>query len=496
MSRQRVTSPKPMPDLPQGTFAYKRRAPVGSASKKAPPTPLPPRPPVKAGSESRVFDKPAEAHRPEPIDPAGARAGVMTSPFYNSGSAMSFFEQTFEILEMLGEGSFAKVYRARKREDLRIYAVKVSKQQFKGRADRDRKLREVARMKALGVHGNCVRIYEAWQERNYLYMQMEYCEKGSLALYCRSLSHPVPEPELWSFMADIMLALEHLHANNTLHLDVKPANVFLTKSGLLKLGDFGTAGQVGSVGLEEGDPVFMAPELAHDCFDKPADIFSAALTILDLGCDVLLPRGGDPGYSLFRTGNIPEECFSVMSPELRALLCRMAHPDPSKRPTAVEVLQHPRVMQAIRARRRNRLWTTTCFVLSALWDVVCSVFIQASNGMRGMIHRYRNSRAVVMVERSSGEDEERSQLLPSTLVSDEEGRSSDSDVEQHESPTMQRSSSRRAQTTGALVRRRLQPELGSRKTERRRPKRRDPGPKNLNQVFEAAWNPERGVNDG
>ena len=55
-------------------------------------------------------------------------------------------------------------------------------------------------------------------------------------------SHPsIAEEQIWSFVTDLVLGLHHIHAHNLVHLDIKPANVFLTEEGSLKIGDFGIA---------------------------------------------------------------------------------------------------------------------------------------------------------------------------------------------------------------------------------------------------------------
>lgn len=88
------------------------------------------------------------------------------------------------------------------------------------------------------------------------------------------------EPAAWAYLCDLLSALHHLHARSFAHLDLKPANVFLTRSGRLKLGDFGLALELRGEGkgrekedVQEGDPRYMAPELLRGEYGPAADVF-------------------------------------------------------------------------------------------------------------------------------------------------------------------------------------------------------------------------------
>ena len=75
---------------------------------------------------------------------------------------------------------------------------------------------------------------------------MEYADDGDLQgklTQARNLRRPVPEEQVLSWLAQVVLALDHLHANGIIHRDIKTANMFLTKDGTLKLGDFGVSRQ-------------------------------------------------------------------------------------------------------------------------------------------------------------------------------------------------------------------------------------------------------------
>lgn len=99
---------------------------------------------------------------------------------------------------------------------------------------------------------------------------------------------PVGEQCAWDYLCDLLLALSHLHSQGFAHLDLKPANVFLTRSGRLKLGDFGlllelewdmekervmAQGNKEKDDAQEGDPRYMAPELLRGEYGAAADVF-------------------------------------------------------------------------------------------------------------------------------------------------------------------------------------------------------------------------------
>lgn len=98
-----------------------------------------------------------------------------------------------------------------------------------------------------------------------------------------TLSNP-DERAAWAYLCDLLSALQHLHSHGFVHLDLKPANVLITDSGRLKLGDFGLLLELkqkstdpveGKVkeDAQEGDPRYMAPELLYGEYGPAADVF-------------------------------------------------------------------------------------------------------------------------------------------------------------------------------------------------------------------------------
>eukprot|EP00040_Diaphanoeca_grandis_P031867 m.191639 g.191639 ORF g.191639 m.191639 type:complete len:430 (+) comp32440_c1_seq1:86-1375(+) len=325
---------------------------------RSPITPDPPRSPVKTSSpKSRIYSK---TRSPGPERVGGAER--LTSPSYDPTCTTPYFEQCFETCEELGRGSFAVVYRARFRDDGRFYAIKIASRKYSSVADRKRKMEEVITAKRIGSHRNCVTYYDAWEERGQLFIQMELCSGVSLKEY--ALMNTVDERLLWSFLSDIAKGLHHIHQQGYIHMDIKPANVFVADYYDLKIGDFGIAtaqarseGGLISVGeQDEGDPIYMAPELLDSSgFGQEVDVFSAGMTLLDLASGRELPGSG-PWWHELRKGSLPRDLFGDVSPEFADVVERMLSPQPHKRPTTKELLEHPQV----RASERRKLFRRIC----------------------------------------------------------------------------------------------------------------------------------------
>jgi mitosis inhibitor protein kinase SWE1 len=99
--------------------------------------------------------------------------------------------------------------------------------------------------------------------------------------------------------------LSTIHGAGYMHLDLKPANVFITYEGTIKIGDFGIAttwpARHGTEG--EGDREYMAPEILKGQYDRPADIYSLGLILIEMACNVFLPDNG-PTWQALREGDL------------------------------------------------------------------------------------------------------------------------------------------------------------------------------------------------
>ncbi|XP_049518866.1 membrane-associated tyrosine- and threonine-specific cdc2-inhibitory kinase [Dermacentor silvarum] len=331
--------------------------------------PRPPRVVPSVGRTSWRSDLPRHA---QAVSFSGSECSFHSS-HYNEHAPVSYLHQCFYVDQKLGEGSFGVVYKVRCLDDGRWYAVKVANREFRGQRDRWRQLQEVAKHELLPPHPHCVRFIKAWEEDYRLYIQTELCE-CSLATYTEK-HHNLSEQLVWEFLVDLLLGVKHLHDHDLAHMDIKPENIFISKDGYYKLGDFGLVLDLKRDDPSDpldGDPCYLAPELMEGHFTKAADIFSLGITVLELACDLELPSRGDNWHAL-RSGTLPHYLAQRLSPQLHSVIQQMMHPDPQQRITADQLLALPDVRQVrLRrklyvARRRAVSWVQDMLLLIWFW---------------------------------------------------------------------------------------------------------------------------------
>ncbi|MGW2888434.1 serine/threonine-protein kinase [Streptomyces griseoruber] len=194
----------------------------------------------------------------------------------------------YEIQEVLGQGGFATVYRARQLAVGREVALKVDSRVLSTPRDRQRFLREVTAAGQLSGHPHVVPVYDAGvlaDDRPY--MVLELCPGGSLGerLHRQGAFPPKEARDIGVGLADAVAAA---HAAGVLHRDIKPGNVMVNRYGGVALTDFGLAamprpGRELSVTREALTPAYAPPEAFHLAEPGPAgDVYSLAATLYAL----------------------------------------------------------------------------------------------------------------------------------------------------------------------------------------------------------------------
>lgn len=205
------------------------------------------------------------------------------------------------------------------------FAIKRSKKPVLGKIERKSIMREIEALRVLTLvkenervnlqeqeEGKEYLVYfiEAWDFNNYYYIMTEYCDNGTLFEFVEeNKNYRIDEFRIWKILIEILSGLKFIHLKNYLHLDLKPANIFVTFEGQLKIGDFGLATKLPILEKDfdlEGDRNYIAPELINDKIYTPfADIFSLGLIILEIAANIILPENGTPWRKL-RSGDLSD----------------------------------------------------------------------------------------------------------------------------------------------------------------------------------------------
>ncbi|MCO5569927.1 hypothetical protein L7F22_023641 [Adiantum nelumboides] len=242
---------------------------------------------------------------------------------------------------ILGQGTFGVVYEGLNLEDGSFFAVKVS-----STGDVSPEIQHEVDLLSHLEHPNIVRYLGSSIEDGRLCIFIELVKMGSLEAILRKYKR-FEEKTIRTYTRQILHGLKYLHAQKTIHRDIKCANILVDVNGQVKLSDFGIAKQVGETlaSSSKGTPLYMAPEVLtpkHNCYSFSADIWS-------LGCTVLEMADGKPPWSnlegfafLFKVkkGELPP-MPDHLSPEGKDFVCRCLKFDAKDRPTASELLQHP-----------------------------------------------------------------------------------------------------------------------------------------------------------
>lgn len=251
----------------------------------------------------------------------------------------------YEILEEIGKGGMAHVYKAHCRLLNRTVAVKVLRGDLEGGDEFIERFNTEAQSAAGLTHPNIVSIYDVGEDKGCHYIVMEYIDGITLKEYIKKKGK-IPCREAAYIAEQICAALEAAHEKNIVHRDIKPHNIMITSDNRVKVTDFGIARASTNATMQVGDSIlgsvhYISPEQARGGYvDCKSDIYSLGIVLYEM-----------------LTGKVPFESDSPVAVAMKHLEERPVPPceiDPEIPAELQEI-----VMKAISKETRNRYQTIT-----------------------------------------------------------------------------------------------------------------------------------------
>ncbi|XP_032980281.1 interferon-induced, double-stranded RNA-activated protein kinase [Rhinolophus ferrumequinum] len=275
-------------------------------------------------------------------------AAKFNSPIVgNEYTTENRFVKDFLEIKQLDSGGYGDVFTAKHRIDGKTYVIKRVKY------DNEKVEREVKALAKLD-HQNIVRYCSCWDGNDFtleesnskrsltkcLFIQMEYCDKGTLEQWLEKRRDQKPNKYLsLELYEQIVAGVDFIHSKGLIHRDLKPSNIFLVGTKQIKIGDFGLV-----TFLEHsenrtksmGTPIYMSPEqLSSPRYGNEVDIFALGLILAEL---LHVCRTRWETFEIFehlKNGNPPE----VFDDKEKILLLKLLSKEPKKRPNTSEILK-------------------------------------------------------------------------------------------------------------------------------------------------------------
>ena len=281
------------------------------------------------------------------------QAGTATATRKSSdGSGDEMDIPGYEVLEKVGSGGMASVFKAKRHADSAIVALKIPMEQYVADAKFIRRFHREAEVALRLNHKNIVKTFEHGSQGIKHFMAMEYLDG-------RSLEDFITKDELdfevsVGVLKSVVEALKHIHEAGIIHRDIKPANIMVTNGGIrkgenpvvapdaVKLMDFGIAGgkmlaKLTMAGARLGTPVYMSPEQARGLkIDSRSDIYSLGLVCYEMFTGQTAFKGNYENIvhqQIFQTPPPPRQLNLEVPKALNDLVMWMIQKDPDERPT-------------------------------------------------------------------------------------------------------------------------------------------------------------------
>ncbi|KAI9113726.1 hypothetical protein K1719_014977 [Acacia pycnantha] len=344
----------------------------GSRGPTSPTSPLHPRLHVLSidSPTGKQDDGRSECH-PLPLPP-----GSPTSPSaLSNAKANSLVENTTNNLskwkkgKLLGRGTFGHVYLGFNSESGQMCAIKEVRVFSDDQTSKEclKQLNQEIHLLSSFSHPNIVEYYGSDLGEDALSVYLEYVSGGSIHKLLQEYG-PFKEPVIQNYVRQIVSGLAYLHGRNTVHRDIKGANILVDPNGEIKLADFGMAKHINSSTSMlsfKGSPYWMAPEVVMN-----TNGYSLAVDIWSLGCTILEMATSKPPWSqyegvaaIFKIGNSKDmpEIPEHLSNDAKSFIQLCLQRDPSARPTSQKLLEHPFIRDQSATRAANVSLTRDAF---------------------------------------------------------------------------------------------------------------------------------------
>ena len=243
--------------------------------------------------------------------------------------------KSFEIQEVLGQGTFGKVFKVKKIDTGAIYAMKVLKKSVLARNKHLKYAITEWNVLKRADHPYIIRLHYSFQTPDYLYMILDYWPNGDLSIHLNQ-RQIFEEHEAKFFISEIILAMDYLHKLDILYRDLKPENILVWENGHIKMADFGLAKEGVSDKKKAksfwGSPAYLPPEmLGTRGVGKAADVYQLGAVLYELlvGLPPYYTENIKKLYENIKGANL--QIPNYLSPEARNLLKKLLHKDPKQR---------------------------------------------------------------------------------------------------------------------------------------------------------------------
>ena len=276
----------------------------------------------------------------------------------------SLFDK-YEVKQKIGKGKFGLVKFGINKETKQQVAIKIMAKKNMDKSDLELAKVEIDILK-IGQHPNIIKLYDIYENENYIYIIMEYCSGGDLLSYFEHYEYELKETKVCEIIHKLSMAIYYLHSYGIVHRDLKPENILmtdLTPEADIRLLDFGLSKIVGN---EEkctepyGTLSFVAPEvLQGKPYDKSVDLWSIGIITFLLLCGYLPFDDKHSEREIARQtiqDPVPFESkiWNKYSSEAKNFVEGLLQKKPEKRLSIKEVLEHPWIKKMDKVPNKRR----------------------------------------------------------------------------------------------------------------------------------------------